>query len=113
MFRTLLPLALIVLVLLGTWCIWPREETRALAVNPARVHVRYEGRGRGMFDVERQGAVLAESEVFGGTAATQDVPPGKLKLAFHFPGVEAPAELELDLAPGEEREVLFRQPDAR
>ncbi|MBK7645090.1 MAG: hypothetical protein IPJ19_18945 [Planctomycetes bacterium] len=35
-------------------------------MNPARVHVRYEGRGRGMFDVERQGAVLAESEVFGG-----------------------------------------------
>jgi hypothetical protein len=118
--RLFLPIALIVMVLVGAWLIWPQPEPRALPREPqvglesgARLRIRYEGSGVGRALVRRASERVGGEGVEGGRSALEVVPPGKLTVEFRYPGVEAPEVQECELAAGEERELVFKAPPAK
>jgi hypothetical protein len=115
--RTLLPLALIVMVLVGAWLIWPQPEPRALPREPqvalesgARLRIRYEGSGVGQALVRRASERVGGEGVEGGRSALEVVPAGKLTVEFRYPGLETPEVQDVEVAPGEERELVFKAP---
>lgn len=118
--RLALPFALIALVLFGAWLIWWQPEPGAPAANlqvvlgpGASVRVRYVGSGVGNVGFRCDGATIGGDGLEGGRSLTQVVPPGRVTVEFDFPRREERVRQELDLAPGETREVGFRQPGAK
>ena len=88
----------------------PVEGLQVVLEAGARVRVRFEGASGtlGNYTMRRNGAALGGDGLHAGASANEVVAAGKLVVEFRFPGVERPELRELELAPGEERELLFR-----
>lgn len=76
----------------------------------ARLRARSAGGRVGRFHLQRDGATIGVDELLPGRTLMQVVPPGKVRVELRFPGVDLPEVRELDLAAGEEREIVFEAP---
>ena len=76
----------------------------------AKLRIRYEGSGVGSASIRRNGANIGGDGIEGGRNKTQVVAPGRIAVSFRYPGREQPEVRELDIAKGEDREIVFKEP---
>jgi Carboxypeptidase regulatory-like domain len=88
----------------------PAKGLEVVLKRGARLRIRYEGRGIAQASVRRNGASIAGDGIEGGKNATWIVTPGRMSVHFRYPGIEKPEVQDVEIAPGDERELVFKAP---
>jgi RNA polymerase sigma factor (sigma-70 family) len=78
----------------------------------AKVRMRCEGKSPwGVYIVRSAGARIAQNSLTRGGVEIVDVPPGKLEIEFIPTGADHGKSVEIELARGVEKEIVFREDD--